>query len=166
MICAAHNRHTGVGNSHSLVVVNVYSDLVAENACNVLYNFGYFIGKGSAVGVAQHKRVRSGFACRPERAHCIFTVVLAAVKKMLGIKENSLSLALQISHGVGNHIVVCLTVRAENLGDVQIPALAENSDGRRVCRQQGRKIFVLGGGAVLAACASESYELGIFKRYL
>ena len=78
---------------------------------------------------------------------------------MLGVVDDLAPVCFQMAHGVRDHPAVFRRVDAEDVGDVQTPAFAEDRHHGRLGREQLRNLRVFFHGEVCAARAAEGGEL-------
>ena len=90
----------------------------------------------ATVGVAQHDRFGAGHRRRLHHPKAELRVALEAVEEVLGIEEHPLALRNQILDRVGHHGDTLVERGLERLGDVVVPALADDADDLRTGRDE------------------------------
>ena len=101
------------------------------------------VGQRAAVRVAQDERPRAGLAGRAQRREGVVAVGRVAVEEVLGVVDASRPRSATKRTRVRDHVEVLGRRRAEDLGDVEQPALAEDRDDRRLGRDELLEVRVV-----------------------
>mmetsp|Transcript_16943 Transcript_16943/g.45605 ORF Transcript_16943/g.45605 Transcript_16943/m.45605 type:complete len:254 (+) Transcript_16943:1314-2075(+) len=103
------------------------------------------LGRGAAVGVAQHDGARPTLGRSADGVARVLCVCLPAIKEVLSIVDHVPPLAMQHVHGLANHVEVLLEGDTEHLGDVEVPGLAhDRARGRLGAQERKHARVVLG----------------------
>ncbi|MNV41198.1 hypothetical protein D3C71_1328270 [compost metagenome] len=98
------NRAERVRYGQLAVVVGMDAEVGAGNPLRQgCHNILDFMGQCAAVRIAHNEPIRARFACPSHNGCCILGIVLVAIKKMLGIKNDLKPLALQKGNGIADH---------------------------------------------------------------
>ena len=110
----------------------------------------HLVRQRAAVGVAQDQRPGPGLARGAQGVEGIAPVGLVAVEEVLRVVDHLAAAVGQERHRFRDHVQVLGSGRAQDLGHVQQPALAEDGHDRRLGRRQLPQVDVLVGpvGAV------------------
>ena len=130
------HRGQRVGHPAAGVVVQVDADVAVHVGHDGRHRLGDVGGQGAAVGVAQHHRrgARGGRGLQHPQAE--LGIVAIAVEEVLGVEEHPLARAHQELHRVGHHGHSLIEAGLQRLGDVVVPALADDANRRRSRRGQ------------------------------
>ena len=82
---------------------------------------------------------------------------------MLCIKDDLFAVTLKIGKGLFNHPKILLQGGAENLGDMHIPALAEDGHSRGAGADKGPDVFILLDRDMTSTGRAEGNQTGITK---
>ena len=103
---------------------------------------------------------------RLQRPQGVVGVPLEAVEEMLGVVDHLGDVRCAEGDRVGDHPQVLVERDAEDLVDVQVPALADDRDDRGPRGDQGLHPVVVLGGDVAAPGHAEGRDPGVLQREL
>ena len=118
----------GVGDGELAVVVGVDADRDGEGPLDRLDGLGDPFGEGPAVGVAEDQPVRPGGDGGLQGLEGVVGVPAVAVEEVLGVVDDLGDPAGAEGDRVGDHPAVLFERDAEDLGHLEIPALADDRD--------------------------------------
>ncbi len=104
---------------------------------------------------------RPGVAGGPERGQGVGGIVLVAVEVVLGVVDQLAAGAERQPNRVGDHRQVLLRRGAQDVADVEQPALAEDRDDRRLGGDQRREVRVRLGAVAAMAGRTECRQAGV-----
>ena len=144
-----HRRHR-VGDRELGVVVGVDAPghgrrvgVGVEARPHVADDRDELVGQRPAVRVAQDERPRAGLARGPQRRQRVVAVGLVAVEEVLGVVDRLAPVIDHEADRVGDHVEVLGRRRAQDLDDVEQPALAEDRHDRRLGGDQLAQVRVV-----------------------
>ncbi len=155
------DRGQGVGHGELAVVVGVDADRDGEGADDLGDGRGDPFGQGPAVGVAEDEPVGAGGDGGFEGLQGVVGVGAEAVEEVLGVVDDLGDPAGAEGDGVGDHPAVFFERDAEDLGRLEVPALADHGDDRRPRADQGLHPGIVLGGDVAAAGHPEGGDLAV-----
>ena len=120
---------------------------------------------GSAPPLVSHRTIQAAPAAAAAwmRPQGVVGVVLEAVEEMLGVVDHLAAVRRAEGDRVGDHPQVLVERDAEDLVDVQVPALADDRDDRRAGVDQGLHADVVLGGDVAAPGHAEGGDPGVLQ---
>ncbi len=150
----------GVGHAAAGVVVQVHADrdVVAEVPDDPAHDVLHVVGKGAAVGVAEHQRARTPLGGRLQHPQAELRVALVAVEEVLGVEQHLQTGGPQEPDRVGHHGHALVERGAQRLGDVVVPALPHDADGRHVGLHQVGQGLVVVDPALHPAGRAEGHQ--------
>ena len=119
-----------------------------------------------AVGVAQDEGARPGLAGGAERRQGVVAVRAVAVEEVLGVVHGLAAAVDDERDRVRDHVQVLGRRRAQDLDDVQEPALAEDRDDRRLRGDQLAQVGVVLGPVGAMPRAPERRQLRVLPALL
>ncbi len=140
---AGFHRGDGIGHCDVAIVVRVDADHAVEPLAHFRDHLDDAVRQIAAVGVAQAQHIGAGFLGGFERAQRELGVGVVAVEEMLGVVDHFAAVVFQILHGLADQLQVLLFIDAERAVHVQIPALAEDANRRRLGFEQRAHVGVL-----------------------
>ena len=164
---AVLDRDQRVGHRASGVVVHVDADLrLRRPRDDIVHDPRDVRRKHPAVRVAEHRSLRPRLLRGLQHVHRVRRVAPIAVEEVLRVEEDPAVLRAQERDRVAHHRDAFVQVRAEHLGDVHVPRLADDADDLRPGLQQLPE-----DGAVLRALArlprhAERRERRVLQRLL
>ena len=123
------------------------------------HRLGNVWGKRPAVGVAQHDRRRAGHGRGLEHPQAELGIVAVAVEEVLGVEEHPLAMGCEELDGVDHHGHALVEGGLQRLGDVVVPALADDAHRRGSGPDQVGQHLVGIDLAPGPASGAESHEL-------
>ena len=156
---AALHGKQAVAHAQARVVMHVDADRRRNDLLHVLHNLLEFPRHRAAVRIAKHDKVRAAAFSRLQRLESVFRVRLVAVKEMFRIVNHLFGMVLEVVDGRLDHVEILLERRADNVGDVQIPALSENRLDRGARLHERLQQRVLLGQHLRAARGTECGNL-------
>ena len=150
------DRHERVGDRAARIVVRVDAERRAHPRLHVGDDARDVARQHAAVGVAQHDRVGAGLGGSGAHGDRVVGVGVVAVEEVLGVEEDGAALALEVGDRVARHLDALVERRAERLGDLQVPALAD--DAQRLAARVEQRLqtrIVLGRRDALAPRRTE-----------
>jgi len=146
--------------------VVVYVD--PERRTHVLLHFGdhrhELRGQRPPVGVAQDEPVGAGGFRRAQRRQRVVAVGAEAVEEMLGVEEHLVHPGPQERDRVADHREILGEGRAERLGHVEVPRLADDRRHRRAGIEQCLHVRVRLRSGPGATGHAERGELRVLER--
>ena len=139
----ADHAGDGVGDATARVVVQVHADTAVDVGHDGLHRLLHVVRQRAAVGVAQDQALGAGHGRGLEHSQRELGVVLVAVEEVLGVEEHPTPLSHEVLDRVGHHRDALVERRAERLGDVVVPALADDADHLGAGGQQVLERLVL-----------------------
>ena len=150
----------GVGHGQAGVVVGVDSERRFDGRGGGLVHARHIDGKGAAVGVAEDEDPRPSALGGAQRLQGIAGVGGAGVEEVLGVEGHLPAPGHQVGHRVLDEAQVLLAGRLEHLGDVEVPALAEEGDAVGAGLEERVERCVLPGGVGRPPGAAEGGHPG------
>ena len=123
---AALHGKQAVAHAQARVVMHVDADRRRNHLLHVLHNLLEFPRHRAAVRVAKHNEVRAAALRSLQRLESVLRVRLVAVKEMFRIVNHLLGMVLEVVDGGLDHVEVLFERRADDVRNVQIPALSKN----------------------------------------
>ena len=115
----------------------------------------------SSVGVAEYDDFGSRIDSGVERFECVRRVAAIPVEEVLGVVEHASPVLAEEGDGFLDHLQVLLRRGLENSEHVQHPALPEDRDDGRLCRQQRTDERIILDAGAGAPRAPERCNLGL-----
>jgi hypothetical protein len=152
-----------VGDAEAAIVVSVDAELggAFQRGGELARDVGDLGGERAAVGVAHDKVGGAGGLSGLVTLDRIGGVELEAVEGVLAVEDDFAAFFHQISDGVADHGEIFLQRGAEDLGDVERGALADERDHGRAGFEEKGDLRVFFDRRVRAAGAAEGGELGV-----
>ncbi len=148
------------------VVVGVDPDRQVERRARRLDPACDPSGQGPTVRVAQHQAGGAAVGGRGQGGEGVVGIGAPAVVEVLGVVHDLAPLGDHPGDRVADHLQVLLQRRAQRLGDVQRPRLAEQRHDRRVRREQRREVGVVLGRLGAVPRAAERREPSALQRHV
>jgi hypothetical protein len=126
-------------------------------------NGAHLMRHGPAVRIAENDPVRARVERGPDHLKGIPGIVLAAVKKMLRVEKHLFAPGLHVGDGVADHGQIFIRGHFQNVGNMQIPGLAEDRHGRGFGPNQRLEIGAGIGPDARLSGGAERGQSGIFK---
>ncbi len=146
--------------------MGMHADGDLDGLADRLHRLGNLVRQRPAVGVAQADPVRAGAHRGLEAFQRIGRVALPAVEEVLGVEARLHAVRLDEVNGVLDQLEVLVEGRAQDVGHVQVPGLADDGgDGGADFHEIPHPGIVLGSG-IGAAGHAEDDELGMRQRLL
>jgi len=159
----AHRRKR-IGNGQAAVVVGVNAGLLHWNNGGCFAQDGaHFMRHGPAVRVAENDPVRARVESGPDHLEGIPGVVFVAVKKMLRVKKHLFAPGLHAGDGIADHGQIFFQRHFQNIGNVKIPGLAEDRNGRGFGPNQRLEVGAMIGPDARLSGRAECGQFRIFK---
>ena len=159
----AHGRN-GIGQGQPAVVVGVDAEPHPGEARAHLGEYGLDVaGQAAAVGVAQHDEVGAALGGGRDGLKRVVAVVLEAVEEVLRVVDRFAAVPPQAGNRVPDHGQVLLQPVFHHLGDVQVPALAEDGHDPGPAVDERLQLLVRVGRDSGAAGAAERRQPGVFE---
>ena len=95
--------------------------------------------QAAAVGLAQRDHIGPRLGGGGDDLERIGRVAFVAVKEMLGVEDDLQALFLQVGHRLGAQQDIFIERAPQDLGDMQVPGLANQGCGRGLALQDGRQ---------------------------
>ena len=143
--------------------MHVDADRRRNHLLHVLHNLLEFPRHRAAVRVAKHDKVRAAAFSSLQRLESVFRVRLVAVKEMFRIVNHLFGMVLEVVDGRLDHVEVFLERRADDVRDVQIPALSKNRLDRSARLHERLQQRVLLGQHLRAARGTECRNLRVLQ---
>ena len=153
------NRGQRVGHPAAGVVVKVDADIAVHVGDHSRDRLGDVLGQGATIGVAQHHGGGAGHGRSLQHPQAELAVVAVAVEEVLGVEEHPLARRHQELHRVGHHGHPLVEGGLQRLGDVIVPALADDAYRRGSRRGQVGQHLVRVHLAPGPAGGSERHQL-------
>ena len=100
---------------------------------------------GSAVGIAKYNAICMALFRSTECLNSIFRICLVTIKEMFRIVNHLFGMFLEVGHRRLDHVQILFQRGADNVGHMQVPALAENRLDRGARLYKGLQQRVLFG---------------------
>ena len=120
-------------------------------------------GQAAAVGVAQHDEVGTALGGGRDGLKRVVAVVPEAVEEVLRVVDHFAAVLPQAGHRVPDHGQVFLQPVFHHLGDVQVPALAEDGHDPGPAVDERLQLLVRVGRDTGPAGAAERRQPGVFE---
>src|SRR5712692_7278441 len=120
--------------------------------------------QGAAVGVAENEPVCPSRFRGHQRGHRVVGVGAEAVEEVLGVEDDLVHPGPEERDRVADHGEILGKRRAEGLGHVEVPRLADDRRHRRAGVEHRAHVGVRVGGAAGAPGHAERRELGVLER--
>ncbi len=101
------------------------------------------MGQGSAIGVAEYQSFRSTSDSTAQGSQAVLAIFLEPVKKMFCIVDQVFHPGAKVSQGIFNDLQIVFQFNAQGIVHMDIPALAENCDGRSFSSQHSLQVGIL-----------------------
>ena len=157
--CAGVHGRERVGDCTARVVVAVDAEPGAGRLAHRVHDVGHLVGQPPAVGVAEHRDVRSRLDRDPEHLQRVRRVGRVAVEEVLRVEEDPPPLGAQVRHRVLDHREVLVQRGAQGQLDVAGVALGHQGDHACPGVTQGGHLGVVGGLRTGSAGRAERGEL-------
>ena len=133
---AGSHRGQRVGHPAAGVVVQVDAHIAVHVVHHGRHRLGDVGGQGAPVGVAQHHGGRAGHGRGLQHPQAELGVAAETVEEVLGVEQHPLARRDQELDRVGHHGHALVQSGPQRLGDVVVPALADNAHRRGAGRGQ------------------------------
>ena len=153
----------GVSHRQAGVVMNVdpEGNTAAQFGTHVPRQGGDLLGEAAAVGVAQHHRRRAGRDGGAQGGDRVGRIGLVAVEEVLGVVDDLAPGGAQEVDRLADHRQVLVRGRAEDVDDMEQPALAEDGGHRRLGGDQRAQVRILVRPVGAMAGRSERGQPGV-----
>ena len=121
--------------------------------------------QGSSVSIAEHQSLGPALNRLIQGRQGILLIVLEAVEKVLGVVDHLVDPAFKILEGVLNDFKVLVKGNFQGVGDVHIPALAEDGNDRCLRLKHGLDVGILVDAVVDPAGGAERGDPRMAKLY-
>ena len=164
MTCSGPHCGQRIGNRtvRIIVTMNAHNGLW-ERLADFLGDSEHLVRQGAAVGFTQDQCTGPGVSGRLQHFHGVFRIGFVTVEKVFGVKDHFPSVFDKISHRVCAQLDIFVQAASQNIRNVHIPGLSDQSDDLSSTGHQCADTGIILDSVAGPAGTAESGDFGMFK---